>query len=263
MDFELIDLKIEDNLAVLTLNHPEVLNAISPPMLDELKRAVVSIGMPDSGVRCLLITGKGRGFCAGANLAVRGEGAPDPKAVPFSLDDTYNSLFLRLRELNMPIVTAVNGPAAGIGMSLALMGDLVLAAESAYFLMAFRRIGLIPDGGATYLLSRAIGKARAMELALLGEKLSADTALDWGLINRVFEDDKLADEAHALARELAQGPTVSLGLIRRSIWMGMDNSYEEQMHVESVLQLQAGASQDATEGAMAFLQKRPANFQGK
>jgi 2-(1,2-epoxy-1,2-dihydrophenyl)acetyl-CoA isomerase len=147
-------------------------------------------------------------------------------------------------------------------MSFALMGDLVLCARSAYFLQAFRRIGLVPDGGSTWILPRLIGKARASELSLLGERLPADKALEWGLVNRVFADDELMEKAREMGRELAQGPTIALGLIRRLYWESPDNTYEEQLNLERQMQRQAGASADFKEGVRAFLQKRPANFKG-
>jgi 2-(1,2-epoxy-1,2-dihydrophenyl)acetyl-CoA isomerase len=163
----------------------------------------------------------------------------------------------------MPLLTAVNGPAAGVGMSFALMGDLVLCAKSAYFLQAFRRIGLVPDGGSTWLLPRLVGNARAKELSLLAEKLPADKALDWGLVNRVYEDGDLLGEAKKLAGELAAGPTVSLSMIRELYWESTDNTYEEQLNLERQKQRIAGRTDDFKEGVKAFLEKRPAKFQGK
>jgi len=168
-----------------------------------------------------------------------------------------------LRNLRMPLIVAVNGVAAGIGMSYALLGDLILAARSAYFLQAFARIGLIPDGGATWLLPRIIGTARARELSLLAERLSAETALEWGLINRVYDDGSLMDEALKLAHRLAEGPTASLSMIRQLYWASLNNSLEEQIDLECQMQRRAGRSEDAAEGAAAFRQKRPPNFKGR
>lgn len=266
MNYQEIKLEIrDDHLAVLTLANPKVLNAISLIMLSELKYAMGQIENPDNNVRCLLITGEGRGFCSGANLKAlnsRGNEA-DGRLVDQSLDATYNPLFLKLKNLKIPVITAINGPAAGIGMTLALMGDLVVAAKSAYFLQAFRNVGLIPDGGATWLLPRLIGLARAMELSLLAQRLPAEKALDWGLINQVFEDNELIPKALELGQNLAAGPTVSLGLIRQSYWQSADNSYAEQLHLESGFQQICGASHDAHEGRMAFLEKRKPAFKGK
>ncbi len=265
MAFEKIKLDFDGAVAILTFNDPGAMNAVSLAMLRELRDAMGQIEDPANGARCLLITGEGRGFCAGANLAdgERRGGSTAPMDAGAILEEWYHPLLLRLRELKMPIVTAVNGAAAGVGMSFALMGDMILVARSAFFLQAFRRIGLIPDGGSTWLLPRLIGRARAMELSLMGEKLSAEKALDWGLINRVYDDGDLMAQARTLATELAAGPTIALSLIRRAYWDGMDNSYESQLHNEAVLQRQAGRSADFAEGVTAFFQKRPANFAGK
>ncbi len=265
MSYEKITLSFDGAVATLAFNDPGAMNAVSLAMLRELRDAMSRIEDPANGARCLLITGTGRGFCAGANLA-DGErrdpntGQMDAGAV---LEEWYHPLLLRLRELKMPIVTAVNGAAAGVGMSFALMGDMILVARSAYFLQAFRRIGLIPDGGSTWLLPRLLGRARAMELSLMGEKLPAERALEWGLINRVYDDGELMANARQLAEELAAGPTVALALIRRAYWDSLDNSYEEQLHNEAVMQRQAGRSKDFIEGVSAFLGKRAASFTGK
>jgi 2-(1,2-epoxy-1,2-dihydrophenyl)acetyl-CoA isomerase len=263
MEFERVKLEVDQNVGLLTLNHPEVMNAVSSEMLGGLMRALDHAEDSRNGVRCLLLTGAGRGFCAGANLQPRSDdtrGSGDAGSV---LETLYHPFLRRLRELPLPIVSAVNGAAAGVGMSFALMADLVLCARSSYFLQAFRRIGLIPDGGSTWILPRLIGKARAMELSLLGEKLPAETALQWGLVNRVFDDAELIPKAVELARDLAKGPTVSLRLIRRLYWESTDNSYEEQLNLERQMQRIAGNSADFREGVRAFLEKRPANFKGE
>ena len=164
--------------------------------------------------------------------------------------------------MNIPIVTAVNGAAAGIGMSFALMGDIILASKSAFFLQAFRRIGLVPDGGSTWLLPRLVGNARAKELSLLGERLPAEKAYEWGLINRLVDEENLIDEALKISKELSNGP-MSLKLIRKAFWESSDNTYEEQLNLERELQFQAGNSEDFKEGVKAFLDKRDAKFKGK
>jgi 2-(1,2-epoxy-1,2-dihydrophenyl)acetyl-CoA isomerase len=264
MDYQCLAVEFRENLAILTLNRPKALNAVSETMIRELNRFLGELENPGHGARCLLITGAGRGFCSGADLG--DQTYHKDGDIELDLGDHlarwYNPFFTRLRNLSMPIVTAVNGPAAGVGMSLALMGDMVLAARSAYFLQAFRHIGLIPDGGATFILPRRIGFARSMELSLMGERLAAEKALEWGLINRVFDDDRLMPSALELARALAAGPTVGLSLIRRAYWQSLDNSYEEQLGVERDLQRQAGRTRDFLEGVAAFLEKRPADFKG-
>ena len=271
MEFSRIRLDIEASVATIRFNHEEVLNALSVEMLGGLGEALDVVEAADSGVRCLILTGVGRAFCAGANLQTRREGAADAAGAPApkaaaagaTLETVYHPVLRRLRALHCPIVTAVNGLAAGAGMSFALMGDMILAARSAYFLQAFRRIGLVPDCGSTWLLPRRIGTARALELSLLGEKLPAETALAWGLVNRVFDDATLGDEALAIARNLASGPTVALGLIRDLYWRSTENSFEDQLNLECSSQRIAGRTADFKEGVKAFLEKRPAQFRGE
>jgi 2-(1,2-epoxy-1,2-dihydrophenyl)acetyl-CoA isomerase len=263
MAYEALTLTFDDGVARLTLNDPERLNAVSLTMIAELNQVLDDIENPAHGARCLVMTGAGRGFCTGANLQERARASDDPEQKTLDVLATYYHPFLRrLRQLPMPFITAVNGPAAGIGVSFALMGDLVLASTDAYFLQAFRRVGLIPDGGSTYLLPRLVGLARAMELAMLAERLPAAQALEWGLINRVYAPDELMSETMKLARQLAAGPTVSLKLIRRAIWQSFDNSYEEQLEIERRGQNEARQTADFREGVSAFLEKRQARFQG-
>ena len=261
MSYERITLEFTDKVAVLKFNHPEVLNAIGAQMLGELTRAVREIADPANGARCLLLTGEGRAFCSGANLADRSQsGNTDPSD---TLRGGYHPLLLAVRELEIPLVTAVNGAAAGVGMSFAMMGDIVCAAKNAYFLQAFAKIGLVPDGGATYLLPRLVGWGRALELSLLAERLPAEKALEWGLVNRVYDDAAaLMDGAMGIARQLANGPR-SLGLIRRAYWQTWENAYEQQLDLEARLQAQAGRTSDFMEGVAAFLSKRDAKFTGK
>jgi 2-(1,2-epoxy-1,2-dihydrophenyl)acetyl-CoA isomerase len=262
MEFERASLEFDGAVAILRMNHPEVLNALSPEMLQGMTDALDAIAKSDGRTRCLVLTGTGRAFSTGANLQGRGGNDAMPRGAGHTLETVFHPFIRRLRDLPYPIVTAVNGAAAGAGMSVALMGDLVLCARSAYFLQAFRRIGLVPDCGSTWLLPRLIGRARAIELSLLGERLPAETALAWGLVNRVFDDEALMGEARKLAYDLAAGPTLALGLIRRLYWESPENSYEQQLDLECRTQRIAGASDDFREGVAAFLEKRPARFAG-
>ncbi len=256
MEFDRVSLDIDGAVAVMTLSRPEVLNAVDDAMLEGMADVAAEIRSRGTEVRCFLVTGAGRGFCSGADLAETGKRQRD------RLRNAYHPVLLEWRDLPMPIVTAVNGPAAGIGMSFALMGDIICASRSAYFLQAFARVGLVPDGGATYMLPRRIGWSRAMELSLLAERLPADRALEWGLVNRVFDDNAaLMEGAMQIARKLAAGPK-SLAMIRHAYWSTWDGSYEQQLDLEARLQSAASATRDATEGARAFREKRNANFTG-
>ena len=259
-EFDRVHVTAQDGVAVLTLSHPETLNAAGVSMAHGIAKALAFIEKPDSFFRAIVVTGEGRGFCSGANLSERGGG--EETGVGHSLETVYHPFLRRLRDLSIPFVTAVNGAAAGVGMSIALMGDLVVASRSAYFLQAFTRIGLVPDGGSTWLLPRLIGLARAKELSLLAERLPAEKALEWGLINRVAGENELMDEALKLAHQLADGPA-SLAVTRSLYWQSPLNTYEEQLDLERISQERAGKTQDFMEGVTAFLQKRPAKFQGK
>lgn len=253
---------LEDGVAVLTLNDPATMNAAGLDMAEDLTAAFKKAA---SEARAVVLTGDGRGFCSGANLSGGGalgrkpsDGPPDAGA---ALESTYNPLVTFMRDLPIPLVTAVNGAAAGVGCSLALMGDIIVAGESAYFLQAFRRIGLVPDGGSTYLLPRAIGRARAMEMMLLGDKVPAKTALEWGMVNRCVPDADLMSMATTMAKALAAGPK-SIAMIRKIGWASLDNDWKDQLHLERVTQRDAGVTKDFAEGVTAFLEKRPAVFKG-
>ncbi len=258
---ERMQLDFDGKVAVLKFNHPEVLNAIGAQMLGDFSEALYDVENPAKGARCLVLTGEGRGFSAGANLQDTGSNQPRGGAGS-GLRAGYHPILLRLRDLEIPMVTAVNGPAAGVGMSFALMGDIVCAQKDAYFLQAFGRIGLVPDGGSTFMLPRMAGWGRAMELSMLAEKLSAQKAQEWGLVNRVFDDrEALIEGAMGLARRLADGPR-SLGMIRRAYWNTWHNAFEQQLDLEARMQTEAGKTKDFQEGVQAFLEKRPARFTG-
>ncbi len=245
-------------VTTITLARPDRLNALSARTLEELRAAVEECSR--SGARCLLLTGEGRGFSSGADL---GGGGGLPEDAGAALEKYYNPLVEALFALPIPVVAAVNGPAAGAGCSLALAADIVIAARSAYFLQAFVNIGLIPDAGATWLLPRLAGRARAMEMMLLGERIPAEKALEWGMISRVVDDEHLASEAAALATRLAQGPTVALGLIRKLAREGGRLSLGEALAAERAAQREAGATDDFSSGVAAFLYKRQPRFEGK
>jgi len=264
MQFKHVTLDFDGPVAILKLDHPEVMNAVSMDMLGGLGEALDAVDDRRNEVRCLVLTGAGRAFCAGANLQGRDNQKPGSRSnAGVTLETGYHPFLRRLRNLHCPIVTSVNGAAAGAGMSFALMGDMILCARSAYFLQAFRRIGLVPDCGSTWLLPRLVGRARSVELSLMGERLPAEKALEWGLVNRVYEDAALMDETMKLAHELADGPTIALSLIRRLYWESSDNSFEDQLDLEQQMQRRAGAAEDFKEGVTAFLEKRPAKFKGK
>jgi 2-(1,2-epoxy-1,2-dihydrophenyl)acetyl-CoA isomerase len=248
----------EAAVATLTIARPERLNALSGQTVDELREAVEETGR--SGARCLLLTGEGRGFSSGADLVSAG-GLPEDAGL--ALEKHFNPLIEAMFALPMPVVAAVNGPAAGAGCSLALAADIVIAARSAYFLQAFVNIGLIPDAGATWLLPRLAGRARAMEMMMLGERIPAEQAHAWGMIGRVVEDEALAAEAERVATRLAQGPTVALGLIRGMARNAEHLPLSEALAAERAAQKTAGESADFKAAVFAFLQKQQPRFEGK
>src|SRR6266700_3245319 len=248
MQFKHVTLDIDGAVAFLKLDHQEVMNAVSIDMLGGLGEALDAIEEKKAEVRCLVITGAGRAFCTGANLQGRNNQKPGKSNAGAALETAFHPFLRRLRNLHCPIVTSVNGPAAGAGMSFALMGDMILCARSAYFLQAFRRIGLVPDCGSTWILPRLVGKARAVELSMLGERLPAEKALEWGLVTRVFDDAQLAAETKKLAHELANGPTIALALIRGLYWNSEHASFEDQLDAEAQGQKRAGAAEDFREG---------------
>lgn len=256
-------LQIADGVALITLNRPDKLNAFTEAMHGELAHAFDRIEL-DRAIRAVVLTGAGRGFCAGQDLGdrVMGEG-DDPVDLGETLDRLYNPLIRRLQKLERPVIAAVNGVAAGAGANLALACDLVVAARSAKFIQAFCRLGLVPDSGGTFFLPRLVGSGRAMGLALLGEPLPAEQAEEWGLIWRAVDDDRLMEEVGALALHLAAQPTRGLGLIKRAIHAAAHHSLDQQLDLERDLQREAGHTEDYREGVAAFMEKRPAAFKGR
>lgn len=263
MSFEHILFTIEQGVASLTLNRPDQLNSFNAQMHKEVREALKQVRQ-NAEVRCLLITGAGRGFCAGQDLGDRnvapGTAAPD---LGESIEKNYNPLIRSLRDLPMPVICAVNGVAAGAGANIALACDITLAAKSASFIQAFCKIGLVPDSGGTWTLPRAVGMARAKALALLGDRLSAEQAEQWGMIWRCVDDAALQDEALKLARQLATQPTYGLALIKRALNASASNSFDEQLDLERDLQRLAGRSEDYREGVSAFMAKRTPEFKGR
>jgi 2-(1,2-epoxy-1,2-dihydrophenyl)acetyl-CoA isomerase len=248
--------------ASLTLNRPDKLNSFTAAMHGEIADALTRVEA-DGTCRALLIAGTGRGFCAGQDLNDRVMG-PDraPPDLGDTLDRLYNPLIRRLRALPIPIVAAVNGVAAGAGANFALAADIVLAARSASFIQAFCRLGLVPDAGGTYILPRLVGHARAMGLALLGDKLTGEQAAEWGLIWKCVDDDKLMAEATQMVHLFATQPTRGLGLIKRALNASWANDLDRQLDLERDLQREAGRTTDYREGVLAFIEKRPAKFTG-
>jgi len=248
--------------AILELNRPETMNAWTEEFGREMSALIAEVGA-DPEVRAVMVTGAGRGFSSGADLKAgfkpTPEGHPD---VLTPLREAYHPILTGIRHMAKPVIAAVNGPAVGIGCSLALCCDLVLAAESAYFLLAFANIGLVPDGGSSLLLPARAGHARAVEMAMLAERIPARQAQEWGLVNRVHPDDELREAGEALLDRLAAGPTRSYAGIKRQLNAWMYRGMEEQLELEATIQQEQVVTGDFMEGVTAFLQKRPPEFGG-
>ncbi len=263
MSYQTILFESADGVARLTLNRPERLNSFNVAMHDEV-RAVLAGVASDSTVRVLVITGAGRGFCAGQDL---GDRAVSPGGAGADLGESiekyYKPLVLTLRSLPVPVIAAVNGVAAGAGANIALACDLVIAARSASFVQAFSKLGLIPDSGGTWFLPRLIGNARALGLALLGEKLAAEQAAEWGLIWRCVEDAQLTDVVAELARHFAAAPTLGLARTKQAMYESWGRTLEQQLDAERDYQRELGRTADYAEGVAAFSGKRAAKFLGR
>lgn len=257
-DFENILFETDNGVATVTLNRPQALNALTFEMMDEVQDALAKVEA-DQGIRALILTGAGRGFCSGQDLRNR---PPSDGSLVDAIMDCYFRTMDGIRRCRVPVVVAVNGVAAGGGFSLALVGDIILAAHSARFIQVFSRIGLVPDLGSTYLLPEAIGRARALQLMMTNDPLSAEQALAWGLINDCFDDGELMPAARTLAGRLANGPTKALVATRRLVDEGASRTFEQQYRRELEVQSEIRESGDAKEGVAAFVEKRKARFTG-
>jgi 2-(1,2-epoxy-1,2-dihydrophenyl)acetyl-CoA isomerase len=252
---------VADGVATITMNRPEVLNALDEAMLDGLRGALAA-AKADASVRAVILTGAGRGFCAGADLAqdaMRG----GPNDVAQGLRERYHPIVLAMRQFPKPIVGSVNGPAAGAGMSLALACDIVLAGESASFMQAFARIGLVPDCGSTWFLPRIVGDVRARAMVMLADRIGARDALSFGLVWQVHADDRLMDEARAVASRMARMPTRAYELVKQALAASPGNGLGDQLEVEARLQADAFRTEDFREGVSAFVEKRAPRFVGR
>jgi 2-(1,2-epoxy-1,2-dihydrophenyl)acetyl-CoA isomerase len=261
---ETVNVSLGDGVATVQLNRPEALNAWNKQFGEDLL-AALRRSAEDEDVRAVLIEGAGRAFSSGADLKdfSGGETTPDGRPDVYkTLTERYHPIMVAIREMPKPVVASVRGPAVGIGCSLALCCDLIVASESAYFLLAFVNIGLAPDGGSSLFVPTRIGMARATELAMLGERLPAPRALEWGLINRVVPDERLQEESAALAARLAAGPTRSYAGTKRQLNNWLYSRMDEQLELEAQIQREMASSDDFLEGAMAFVEKRPTRFQG-
>lgn len=268
ISYENVRLEIEGPLATLVLDDPERLNALKPAMIEAIYAALIEIAKPRRRIRCLMITGEGRGFCAGANLA-GGAGAKDAvraRAEPpviASVAGTYHPLVRRIRDLEIPVVTAVNGPCVGFGVALALLADYLIASEKAFFLVPFATLGSCTDSGITWLLPRAVGTARARGMIMRAERLPADRALDWGMVNEVVPQDEFRDAARKVALEFANGPTIALGIMRRLFQDGPERTLDAQLEAEVRGVARTSRSKDNLAGIMNFGKKERAAFTGE
>jgi 2-(1,2-epoxy-1,2-dihydrophenyl)acetyl-CoA isomerase len=263
MSFRTILFERDAGIARLTLNRPERLNSFNIEMHEEV-RAALALVKEDASLRVLILTGAGRGFCAGQDLSDRAVAPASGRAdLGASIELNYKPLVLALRALPLPVIAAVNGVAAGAGANIALACDLVIATHSASFIQSFAKIGLVPDSGGTWLLPRLVGRARAIGMALLGDKISATQAAEWGLIWRCASDEEFAAEVTALAERLAAAPTLALARIKEAIYSSSERTLAAQLDVERDCQRELGYSHDYAEGIAAFIEKRAAHFSGR
>jgi 2-(1,2-epoxy-1,2-dihydrophenyl)acetyl-CoA isomerase len=269
MDYQNILFDISEGIATLTLNRPDKLNSFTQAMHDEVRHALkrTAAAAADGSARVLVLTGAGRGFCAGQDLSDRAVGPSAAGARPVDLGDSveknYAPLVQSLRALPLPVIGAINGVAAGAGANIALACDIVLATQSASFVEVFCKLGLIPDTGGTYFLPRLVGSARAMGMALLGEKLTADRAEAWGLIWKAIPDDAFAAEVQAMARHFASAPTKGLAFTKQALYASAQNSLQQQLALECNMMSELGRSDDYREGVAAFMEKRAPQFKGR
>jgi 2-(1,2-epoxy-1,2-dihydrophenyl)acetyl-CoA isomerase len=263
MQLQTVNVSVADGTARVELNRPDALNAWNAQFGEDLLVALRAV-TEDKAVRAVVLSGAGRAFSSGADLKdISTDTTPDGRPDVYkTLTERYHPIMHAIREMPKPVIAAVNGPAVGIGCSLALCCDLIVAAESAYFLLAFVNIGLVPDGGSSLFLPARIGMARASELSMLGERLLAAKALEWGLINRVVADGQFEQEVAALAARMAAGPTRSYAGSKRQLNNWLYARIDEQLELEATIQQEMAGSDDFVEGAMAFVQKRPAHFTG-
>ena len=262
---ETIHMVVVDGVATLTLNRPDRLNSFTTRMHEEVREALAAVktGRASGVVRALVLTGAGRGFCAGQDLADRAVSpGSEPVDLGESVEKNYKPLVLALRNLDLPVIAAVNGVAAGAGASIALACDLVFAARSASFIQSFSKLGVVPDTGGSWILPRLVGPARALGLALLGEKLGAEQAEQWGLIWKCVDDDALMPTVRQVAASLAQGPTFGLAQTKKAIWASSTNDFETQLDLERNMMTVCGRSNDYREGVAAFTEKRAPRFKG-
>ncbi len=259
MTYEAIRLEIEGPVATITLHRPERMNACTERMMDEVADALDRLG----DARVVVLTGAGRAFCSGADLQDGAQDTSPGDTVYRRLSRHYSGTLLKIARLHLPVITAVNGPAVGMGCSLALCGDLVIASERAFFLQGFVNVGLAPDGGSSWLLPRLIGRARTMEMMMLGERIPSRQAAEWGMIYKSVSEEEFAAEVNAVATRLANGPTLAIASIRRQVAAALESDYATALIAEAEGQRDAMRTRDFAEGKRAFVEKRKPVFEGR